>query len=81
MDGMQGQPMIGKMKMFFRGFAVLIIPLTASFPKVLCHLCLLCHIFKYLVSNSQVVVMEEIYLAVKFYYSLTLGMDITHVMK
>lgn len=35
MDGMQGQPMIGKMKMFFRGFAVLIVPLTASFPKAL----------------------------------------------
>jgi YidC/Oxa1 family membrane protein insertase len=35
MDGMQGQPMIGKMKMFFRGFAVLIVPLTATFPKAL----------------------------------------------
>lgn len=34
MDGMQGQPMMGKMKMFFRGFAILIVPLTASFPKV-----------------------------------------------
>jgi len=35
MDGMQGQPMMGKMKMFFRGFAILIVPLTASFPKAL----------------------------------------------
>ncbi len=33
-DGMQGQPMMSKMKMFLRGFAVLIIPATASFPKV-----------------------------------------------
>jgi hypothetical protein len=39
MDGMQGQPMIGKMKMFFRGFAVLIVPLTATFPKVSCQGC------------------------------------------
>lgn len=34
-DGMQGQPMMSKMKMFLRGFAVLIIPATASFPKAL----------------------------------------------
>lgn len=34
-DGMQGQPMLGKMKMFLRGLAVLLVPLTASFPKAL----------------------------------------------
>ncbi|BBN11692.1 YidC/Oxa1 family membrane protein insertase [Marchantia polymorpha subsp. ruderalis] len=34
-DGMQGQPMLGKMKMALRGLAVLLVPLTASFPKAL----------------------------------------------
>ncbi|CAM6095028.1 unnamed protein product [Calypogeia fissa] len=34
-DGMQGQPMLAKMKMFLRGLAVLLVPLTASFPKAL----------------------------------------------
>lgn len=34
-DGMQGQPMLGKMKMFLRGLSVLLVPMTASFPKAL----------------------------------------------
>ncbi|KAL2629522.1 hypothetical protein R1flu_014208 [Riccia fluitans] len=34
-DGMQGQPMLGKMKMFLRGLAILLVPLTANFPKAL----------------------------------------------
>jgi len=33
-EGMEGNPMAGTMKIFFRGLAVMTVPFTASFPKV-----------------------------------------------